>query len=105
MTWTKFHDMHSGGGLKQKPFKYIYIEGGHADAVETFMDVFNDDPNRIACQCCGANYSITEYGSLREATQYERKGYRHDGTYWEYQQRDDVAILLEDGTEANRIMD
>ena len=36
--WTRFMDMHSGGGTKEKPFEYIYIQAPEKEAKVIFYD-------------------------------------------------------------------
>lgn len=70
--WTQFHDMHSGGGLKEKPYGYIYIEAPKEEAKVIFYNRFGHNPSRVSCTCCGDDYSITESDSLAEASGFER---------------------------------
>jgi hypothetical protein len=72
MVWTQFMDMHSGGGTKESPYQYIYIEAPENQATSVFYSRFGHDPNNVTCSCCGEDYSITQSDSLREATAYER---------------------------------
>jgi hypothetical protein len=65
-------DMHSGGSLKQPPFEYIYIEAEIEIAEQIFNKKFGHDPYDVSCSCCGENYSVSEYTTLEEATDYER---------------------------------
>lgn len=69
--WTRFMDMHSGGGRKLD-WEYIYIEASEAEAQIIFQNRFGRNPNRVTCTCCGNDYSIDESKSLAEATAYER---------------------------------
>ena len=69
--WTKFMDMHSGGGLKEK-WQYIYIEAPEEEAKVIFYNRFGHNPNRVTCTCCGKDYSINEFKTLKDATAYER---------------------------------
>lgn len=70
--WTRFFDMHSGGGRKED-FEYLYIEADIKTAKIIFYNRFGHNPERVTCTCCGEDYSITEYNSLEEATAYERQ--------------------------------
>ena len=70
--WTRFMDMHSGGGLKEEPYEYVYIEAPEDEAKVIFYNRFGHNPNRVSCTCCGSDYSITESDSLEEATAYNR---------------------------------
>lgn len=70
-TVTRFMDMHSGGHLKT-PYTHIYIDEPLGEAVRTFKDLFKQDPDAVACTCCGSNFVYEEYDSLEEATAYDR---------------------------------
>lgn len=70
--WTQFWDMHSGGGLKEPPYHLIYIEAPEDEAIRIFEQRFGHDPLEVGCECCGSNYSITEYEDLAQATGYHR---------------------------------
>lgn len=71
--WTQFMDMHSGGGIKEKLYQYIYIEAPEAEAKIIFYNRFGHNPDRIACTCCGPDYSITgDSATLAEATAFNR---------------------------------
>jgi hypothetical protein len=73
MTWFQFADMHSGGGLKYPPFADIYVEAETQEEAERiFEGKTGERPHAVACDCCGANYSISEDETLAEATAYER---------------------------------
>lgn len=69
--WTRFMDMHSGGGQKEK-FALCYIEAPENEAKIIFYNRFGHNPERVTCTCCGDDYSISEYGTLEEATAYDR---------------------------------
>lgn len=71
MTWTHFHDMHSGGGQKLD-WGHIFIEAPQAEAEIIFQNRFKRNPNRVSCTCCGPDYSISEEPSLEQATAFER---------------------------------
>jgi hypothetical protein len=71
MTWTHFHDMHSGGGQKLD-WGHIFIEAPKAEAEIIFQNRFKRNPNRVTCTCCGPDYSISEDETLEQATAYER---------------------------------
>lgn len=77
-------DMHSGGGTKEEPFEYIYIEAPQKEAEVVFYNRFGHNPNRVSCTCCGEDYSISESDSIEQATAYERgcdyAYFRPDGT-------------------------
>ncbi len=72
MTWTRFMDMHSGGGLKESPFAYIFIQADEEKAKLIFYNVFGHNPDRVTCTCCGSDYSIDSEESLESATAFER---------------------------------
>lgn len=72
MPWTRFMDMHSGGGSKE-PYNYIYIEAPEEKAKVIFYNRFGHSPERVSCTCCGEDYSIYEYETLEEASKYDRE--------------------------------
>lgn len=69
--WTRFMDMHSGGGQKEK-WAYIYIEAPQEEAELIFYNRFGHNPNRVTCTCCGQDYSIDDKESLEQLTGYDR---------------------------------
>ncbi len=71
MTWTQFHDMHSGGGQKLD-WGQIFIEGTEAEARNRFIRIFGEDPDNVTCDCCGPDYSVSEEPTLEQATAFER---------------------------------
>lgn len=71
MAWTQFHDMHSGGGLKEK-FHHAFIEAPIKEAKVIFFNRFGHSPDRVSCTCCGEDYSLTESETLEQATGFER---------------------------------
>lgn len=71
MTWTHFHDMHSGGGQKLD-WAHIFIEAPEAEAKVIFYKRFGRNPERVTCTCCGEDYSISESSTIEEATAYQR---------------------------------
>jgi len=75
--WTKFWDMASGGSHKEK-WDHIYIESVEEEAKIIFFNRFKHNPNRVSCTCCGEDYDICEYQSLKEATAFDR-GCAYDG--------------------------
>ena len=83
MEWTRFMDMHSGGGLKEK-WAYIYIEAPEDMAKIIFYNRFGHNPERVTCTCCGDDYSISEEKNIEQITAYERglafAYFRPDGT-------------------------
>lgn len=79
MTWTHFHDMHSGGGQKLD-WGHIFIESPQAEAEVIFYNRFGRNPHKVTCTCCGPDYSISEEegegdDGLAQATGYERNCY------------------------------
>ena len=78
MVWTRFMDMHSGGGAKEQrddtDIEYIYIEASPNEAKLIFYNRFGHSPDRITCTCCGEDYSVSDQPdrTLAEATGYER---------------------------------
>jgi hypothetical protein len=81
--WTQFWDMHSGGGLKEKPYHYIYIQAPEEEAKVIFYNRFGHDSDRVSCTCCGEDYVVREFPSLHEATAYHR-GLEHDAATEKY---------------------
>lgn len=71
--WTKFYDMHSGGRTKLKPYEMIYIQADESTATKIFELLFDRDPSSITCHCCGDDYSIGEYISFTEASDFYRE--------------------------------
>lgn len=69
--WTRFMDMHSGGGLKED-YALIFIEAPEGEAEVIFYNRFGHNPYRVTCTCCGEDYSVDGYDSLAEATAYDR---------------------------------
>lgn len=72
MTYTRFMDMHSGGGLKEEPYDKIFIEAPEEEAKVVFYNRFGHNPERVTCTCCGEDYSMTEGESLAELSAYDR---------------------------------
>jgi hypothetical protein len=72
--WSEFRDMYSGGTRKEN-WATIYIQATLEMAEIIFFNIFNHNPNRVTCPCggCGADYKITEYKDLRQATGYHRR--------------------------------
>lgn len=69
--WTRFMDMHSGGGSKEA-WNYIYIQAPEDEAKVVFYNRFGHSPERVTCTCCGEDYSISEGEDLADATAYDR---------------------------------
>ena len=92
--WTHFWDMHSGGGLKTE-WHHIFIEAPREEAERIFTERTGEDPDDVACTCCGSNFTIAEYETLEEATEFQRKGWRGDKVtpLEEYVQQADVLVI------------
>lgn len=69
--WTQFHDMHSGGGQKLY-WARIYIEADAEEAKIIFQNMFDRNPERVTCTCCGGDYSINSHEDLAQLTGFER---------------------------------
>lgn len=81
--WTRFMDMHSGGGCKEAPYEYILIEAPEDEARRVFYNRFGHSPDRVSCTCCGEDYSVSESESLAKATAYDRScEYIEDARGW-----------------------
>lgn len=61
--WTRFMDMHSGGGTKTD-WEYIYIESDEAEARVVFYNRFGSSPDRVTCTCCGEDFYVREEGDF-----------------------------------------
>ncbi len=72
MTYTRFMDMHSGGGLKEAPYDKIFIEAPKDEARVIFYNRFGHSPDRVTCTCCGDDYSYDDGESLAELSAYDR---------------------------------
>lgn len=59
MTWTRFYDLHGGGGRKTD-FNEIWIEADRDDAIRIFEEKLDYDPTTSSCSCCGPDFSIGE---------------------------------------------
>lgn len=70
--FTRFMDMHSGGGCKESPYETIFIEAPESEAKVIFYNRFGHNPERISCTCCGGDYSIDESETLEQATGFDR---------------------------------
>ncbi len=90
MVWTLFWDMHSGGGLKEEPYQYIFIESCYKDAVDYFEERFGHCPTDVACECCGENYNIDESDTLEQSS-----GYHRGGEYIYFNKKDEVISQQE----------
>lgn len=100
-TWTRFMDMHSGGGTKEPPWEYIYIEAPECEARTIFYNRFGHNPERVTCTCCGGDYSISS-GELAALTAYDRgcdyvyidaAGNEHGEDYWQSTTREQRHAL------------
>lgn len=69
--WTRFMDMHSGGGQKLD-WSHIYIEAPEDEARRVFYAKFGRNPDNVTCDCCGNDYTVDESPSLALATAHER---------------------------------
>ncbi|KKL21424.1 hypothetical protein LCGC14_2445590 [marine sediment metagenome] len=96
--WTQFWDMHSGGGLKEAPYHYIYIEAPEEEAKVIFYNRFGHNPERVTCTCCGDDYSIGEEKTLAKLTEYHRKpfGGGEIQPLKEYTKNTDVLVIRKD---------
>ena len=89
---TRFMDMHSGGGSKEK-WDYIYIEAPESEAIVIFLNRFGHSPHRVTCTCCGTDYSINEEDSLEEATEF----YLDAGEKLsDYLERDEILFIRDE---------
>ena len=70
--FTRFMDMHSGGGTKEEPFENIYIQAPEDEAKIIFYNRFGHNPDRVSCTCCGEDYSISEHATLGQSSAHER---------------------------------
>lgn len=57
--WTRFRDCYSGGGLTTA-WTEIYVQADVDSAEAIFKYVTGEDPNAVACDCCGSNFSYCE---------------------------------------------
>lgn len=97
--WTQFWDMHSGGGTAEPPYNHIFIELPKDKACIYFYNRFGHSPWRVSCTCCGADYSIEQFDSLEDATEYHRTTHRISAGQHipleDFLQRDDVLVIRE----------
>jgi hypothetical protein len=91
--WTKFWDMHSGGGTKEK-WEQIYIEAPEEESKIIFYNRFGHNPKRITCTCCGSDYSIEENESLEQASGFHRNCAYDTSEYFEEQGIGGLYITL-----------
>lgn len=59
MAWTRFYDLHGGGGQKTD-FAEVWIEAEYDEAVRIFKEKLDYDPTSSSCDCCGPDFSIYE---------------------------------------------
>jgi hypothetical protein len=64
--------MSSGGETKIPPYHYIYIEAPEGKAIKIFEKKFGRDPFNVTCSCCGEDYAVEEYPTLKQATGFHR---------------------------------
>ncbi len=111
--WTSFWDMHSGGGTKYKSYNKIYVQGSEDLAIPLFQSITGQDPNDIACECCGQNYSISTGKDFVQCSAYHRNciydnkldmyieetdGYRKVIPVEDYILQSDVLLIFADGS-------
>lgn len=73
--WFSVMDMHSGGDRKTA-FDYYFIEAPDKPTAEAIFTLATGEyPDDVACECCGANFSVS-YGddTLEAVTEFWRKG-------------------------------
>ena len=111
--WTRFMDMHSGGGQKEQ-FSFLHIEAPEEEAQVIFYNRFGHSADRVSCTCCGSDYSVSESETLALSSAFDR-GCAYDQrardyveqadeakyahayqTLCDYMRRDDVAIIAAD---------
>jgi len=75
LKWFSFMDMHSGGGRKTK-FDYYYVEAPTEEQAKAiFTEKTGEDPDDVACDCCGANFSVGgPHDTLEDAAKYQVGG-------------------------------
>ena len=96
--WTKFWDMHSGGGCKEPPYEKIYIEAPESEAMVIFYNKFGHSPSRVTCTCCGEDYSVSEFATLEDATRFQREqefSSRPKISLEDYEKQPDVLVIRE----------
>ena len=69
--WVRFWDMHSGGSRKLS-HDLIFIEAPETEAKSVFFSRFGRNPERVTCTCCGPDYSVDKYTTLKQATAFDR---------------------------------
>lgn len=63
MMYTRFYDMHSGGGQKTD-YATIYIEAAEEDAKNIFLGRFHRNPDQVTCNCCGEDFAYWEVEAI-----------------------------------------
>jgi hypothetical protein len=63
--FTKFWDMHSGGGCKLD-WEIIIINRSEEEACKIFEQQFDRDPTHTTCECCGPDYAIDSEETLEK---------------------------------------
>lgn len=100
MAWTRFYDMSSGGDQKLQ-YKIIYIELPEKLAREEFERRFGRDPDHVTCHCCGEDFSVSEYETLTEATEFDRsRPGRGEIDFAAFCQDPGIMIIRTDGRKA-----
>jgi hypothetical protein len=84
-------DMASGGSTKVAGKEYIYIELPEDEAIQVFEQMFNHNPYNVTCDCCGGDYSIRDYDTIEDATNYDRRSSTQ--SVEDYCKRDDVLVI------------
>lgn len=65
--WVGFNDNHTGSEGRKTEWEQVFIEALSVEgAVQIFSDRFDRHPGATSCDCCGPDYSITEYDDLKE---------------------------------------
>lgn len=95
--WTRFMDMHSGGGRKEEPYALIFIEADEEEAKRVFFAKFGHNPQRVSCTCCGEDYSISSKGDFESLSLFDRRGFLGRNAEAEsverFRERRDVLII------------
>jgi len=86
--------MYSGGSRKTD-YDFIYIQAQRRVAERAFAERFKRDPRHVSCGCCGRDFAVKQYESLKEATEYERSRAGSEAPLSEYVEPcDDHADLV-----------
>ena len=65
--------MFSGGSPKHRTLKTVLVEEADEEvAVRVFTNRMGQNPFRVACDCCGQNYSVLD-GELEEFASWSRR--------------------------------